>query len=175
MQTADIVILVVLVLPGLVGVLYGFLNIVFSIIAWILAFGFSVKFSAFFSPMLAAYIESTLVCNVLAFIGIFIISLMILSAMGYFIVKLLGRAGLTATDRLLGFFLGLGLGGFIITVVVFLAGFTAMPRESWWQQAILIQPFQRIAIWGQEFLPENMSNYHSYDLGQPVTLHQEIS
>jgi len=175
-QTADIVILVILVLPGLIGVLYGFLNIVFSFIAWCLALGISVKFSAFLSPMLTTYIETAFIRNILAFVGIFIISLMILSAMGYFIVKLLGRAGLTATDRLLGFFLGLGLGAGIITVVVFiLAGFTAMPREPWWQQAILIQPFERIAIWGQQFLPEGMSNYQSYDPAEPVTMHQELS
>ncbi len=175
MQTADIVILVILALPGLIGVLYGFLNIVFSIVAWLLALGISVKFSAFFSPLLVAYIETALIRNILAFIGLFIISLIVLTAIGYFIVKLLGRAGLTATDRLLGFFLGIGLGGFIITVVVFLAGFTARPRESWWQEAILIQPFERIAIWGQGFLPENMSKYHSFDLDEPVTIHRETS
>ena len=89
---------------------------------------------------------------------------MIFTALGYFIVKLLGRAGLTATDRFLGFFLGVGLGGFIIGIAVFLIGFTAYPKQAWWQASMLIQPFEQIAIWGHQFLPENVSEYHNYEV-----------
>ncbi|MFQ5659354.1 MAG: CvpA family protein [Gammaproteobacteria bacterium] len=173
MQTVDIVILVIFVLPGLIGILYGFLNIIFSIIAWVLALGISVKSSPFFSPMLAGHIETALIRDVLAFIGIFIISLMILTTLGYFIVKLLGRTGLTAADRILGFFLGIGLGGGIIAVIVFLAGFTAVPEQPWWQASVLIQPFQHIAVWGEKFLPENMSKFHGYNQAKPVTKNRE--
>jgi len=162
LHTADIVILVALLLPGLVGALYGFLNIVFSIVAWVLAFGISFKFGAVFSPMLEGYIETPIIRNVLAFAGLFLVSLMILSMVGYFIVKLLGRAGLTATDRILGIFLGIGLGGFIIAAVVFLAGFTAFPEESWWRESISIKPFEHIAVWSHRFLPENIAQYHGY-------------
>ena len=175
MQTADIVILALLIVPGLIGILYGFLNLVFSLVAWICAFGISVKFSAFFTPMLATYIDTVMIRNVLAFVGLFIISLMILSALGYFIVKLLGRAGLTATDRLLGFFLGIGLGGFIVAAAVFLAGFTIIPREPWWQASMIIPPLERVAVWGQKFLPENVAKEHSYDVDVPTTQKLERS
>lgn len=164
MQTVDILIIVVLLIPGLVGVMYGFLNIIFSIIAWVLAFGIAIKFSDSFSPLLEAYVDTLLIRNMLSFTGLFIISLMIFTALGYFIVKLLGRAGLTAADRILGFFLGLGLGGSIVTVVVFLAGFTALPAESWWKESILIEPFEHISAWGTQFLPESVSKYHSYEI-----------
>lgn len=175
MHTVDIVLLVTLIIPGLVGVLYGFLNIVFSIIAWLLAFAISIKFSGTFSLILESYIDTVLIRNMLAFAGLFIISLVILTAIGYFIVKLLGRTGLTAVDRMLGFFLGIGLGGFIITAVVFLAGFTAYPKESWWQSSVIIQPFEWIAIWGQQFLPENVLKYHSYEITGLITTYQDIS
>ena len=168
MQTVDILIIVVLLLPGLVGIMYGFLNIIFSIIAWGLAFGIAMKFGAYFSPLLESYIDTDLIRNMLAFTGVFIISLMIFTALGYFIVKLLGRAGLTAADRILGFFLGVGLGGSIVAVVVFLAGFTAMPGEPWWQKSKLIEPFEHISVWGRQFLPESVSKYHSYDITSRV-------
>lgn len=164
MGTVDIVIIVMLLLPGVVGIMYGFLNIIFSILAWVFAFAISVKFGAFFSPLLEAYVETVIIRNILAFAGLFIISLMVFTLIGYFIVKLLGRSGLTAADRILGFFLGLGLGGSIITVLVFLAGFTALPREDWWQSALLVEPFENICRWGGQFLPENISNYHGYDI-----------
>lgn len=167
MQVADIIILVVLLLPALVGALYGFLNIVFSIVAWTLALGISIKFGGLFSPLLEGYVETALIRDVLAFMGLFIVSLMILTGIAYFIVKLLGRTGLTAADRILGFFFGIGLGGAIISVVVFLAGFTALPRESWWQSSVLVQPFEAISLWAQRFLPDNVVKYHSFALADP--------
>ena len=168
MSTVDILILVVLFLPGLAGVMYGFLNIIFSIIAWVLAFGIAMKFGAYFSPLLEGYIDTVLIRNMLAFAGLFIVSLMIFTALGYFIVKLMGRAGLTAADRVLGFFLGLSLGGSIVTVVVFLAGFTALPGESWWHKSMLIEPFEHISVWGRQFLPESVAKYHNYDITSRV-------
>ena len=63
----------------------------------------------------------------------------------------------------------------MVTVIVFLAGFTALPQESWWQQSILIQPFQHIAVWGTQFLPENVSKYHNYDVTIVVVAIKSIS
>lgn len=175
MQTADILILVILLIPGLVGILYGFLNIVFSFLAWILAFAIAVKFGTYFSPLLENITDTILIRNMLAFAGLFITSLLLFTILSYFIVKLLGRAGLTAADRALGFFLGIGLGGSIVAVLVFLAGFTALPHESWWQRAILIEPFEHMADWGRQFLPENVSKYHNYDITVVVTEGMGIS
>jgi membrane protein required for colicin V production len=164
MQTADIIILVVIALPALVGVIYGFLNIAFSMLAWALALGISAKFSSYFSVMLEASVETPFLRSVLAFVGLFIISLIILTAIGFLIVKLLGRTGLTATDRILGLFFGMGLGAVIVVVVVFLAGFTALPSEVWWDRSLILQPFERISIWAQQFLPESMAKYHGYEV-----------
>jgi membrane protein required for colicin V production len=162
MQTIDIVILVALVLPAIVGAVYGFLNIVFSLVAWAIALGVSLKFSPHFGPLFAEHVETPLLRDVLAFIAVFVIALMLLSIAGYFIVKLLGRTGLTSADRIFGFFFGIALGGAIIAVVVFLAGFTAMPRETWWEASMLVQPFERMGLWARGFLPENVAQYHSY-------------
>ena len=103
--------------------------------------------------------------ELVAFAGVFIISLVIFTVLGYFIVKLLGSTGLTAADRILGFFFGIGLGGAIITVLVFLAGFTAISKHEWWHEAALIEPFQRVCVWGQRFLPEDIAVYHRYEAG----------
>ncbi|MBI2993342.1 MAG: CvpA family protein [Gammaproteobacteria bacterium] len=167
MHTADIVILVALLLPAVVGAVYGFLNILFSIVAWGLALGICAKFSHTFAPLLEGYVEAELIRDVLAFIGLFVVSLLILTAVGYLIVKLLGRTGLTAADRILGFLFGIGLGGAITAVIVFLAGFTALPREPWWQASILLEPFERIAVSVQPYLPDNVVGYHSYALTEP--------
>jgi len=162
MQALDIAILVVLALPALVGVFYGFLNMLFSIIAWVLALGMATKFSADFSVLLASYVDTVLIRDMLAFVGVFILSLIIFTALGYFIVKLLGRTGLTGADRILGLFFGLGLGIVIVSVVVFLAGFTAVPEASWWSMSVLMEPFEHVAMWVHQFLPDNIATYHDY-------------
>jgi len=158
----DIVILVALLVPALVGVMYGFLNIILSIVAWVIALGISVKFSSFFAPMLASYVETEVLRNALAFIGLFLFSVMLLSGLGYFMVKLLGRTGLTAADRILGLLFGAGLGGSIVAVSIFLAGFTDLSRQLWWQQSLLVKPFEGTAVWGRRFIPENIAKYHHY-------------
>ena len=161
-EGVDIGILAVLLLPAIMGLLYGFLNVLFSITAWVLALLVAVKFSGWISPLLEAHLEP-LYRDVIAFAGVFIISLAFFSALGYFAVKLLGSAGLTAVDRFLGFFFGIGLGGVIITILVFLAGFTAMSKHEWWHEAVLIEPFQRVCVWGRRFISEDITVYHRYE------------
>jgi len=162
LNTTDIIILIALFLPALIGAIYGFLNIVFSILAWVLALGMSAKFGSYFSPLIEEYIQTDMLRDALAFVGLFVVSLMIFTAIGYFIVKLMGKAGLTATDRILGFFLGFGLGISIVAVVVFLAGFTAITEEAWWQSSMILETFEQISVWAQQFLPDNVAKYHSY-------------
>lgn len=174
MQTADIIILVVLALPALAGIVYGFLNIVFSMLAWALALGISAKFTPYFSPLLETAIETPILRIILAFVGLFIISLVILTAIGFLIVKLLGRTGLTATDRILGLFFGMGLGAVMVVVVVFLAGFTAVPEENWWDRSLLLQPFERVSVWAHRFLPDAIAEYHSYEASGPDPLEKFI-
>jgi membrane protein required for colicin V production len=164
----DIGILIAILVPALVGVIYGFLNIVLSIVAWVVALGISIKFSSYFAPLLAAYVETEVLRNALAFIGLFMLTLMLFSGLGYLMVKLLGRTGLTAADRILGLLFGMGLGGSIVAVLIFLAGFTDLGRELWWQQSLLVKPFERTAVWGRQFIPENIAKYHQYRVEDTV-------
>jgi len=164
MQSVDIAILLIVALPAIAGVIYGFLNIIFSLLAWALALGISIKFSPSFTPLLEASVNTPVLRTILAFVGLFVISLVILTGIGFLIVKLLGRTGLTAADRMLGLFFGIALGGIIVEVIVFLGGFTALPQEPWWGDSRVIQPFERVAVWSGQYLPENISNYHGYEI-----------
>ncbi len=163
MNLADILVLAGFLLPAVVGAAYGFLNIVFSIAAWILAVGISVKFGAYVAPMLESHVETPFIREVLAFVIVFLLSLVLLSIIGFLILRLLGRAGLTAADRFFGLCFGICLGGAIIGVVVFLAGFTALPQKQAWQESVLLPPFIAVAVWTEQFLPANVVEYHGYE------------
>lgn len=165
MELIDFVILAAILVPALAGLVYGFLNIILSITAWAVALVIAAKFGGIFSGMLTSYLETDIVRDALAFTGTFLASLLVLTALGYFMLKLVGRTGLTAADRLLGLTFGLVLGGSIVAVAVFLGGFTEMGRTPWWQQSLLVGPFERAAVWGRRFLPENIAKYHQYGPG----------
>ena len=109
MSTADIVVLCLIALPAIVGVFYGFLNIVFSLLSWAISLGLSIKLVPYFSPLLENYVDQPVIRMVLAFIALFILSLLIMSGISFLIVKLLGKTGLTAADRILGLFFGMAL------------------------------------------------------------------
>lgn len=158
----DIVISIALLLPAVVGAVYGFMNILFSLIAWLCSLGIAMKFSNAAASLLTPYVSTLLLRDVLAFVALFLLSLAVFTAMGYIIVKLVGRTGLTAMDRILGFVFGLGLGGALVAVAVFLAGFTKVSGSVWWQQSVMVQPFERAAIWAHRFLPDNVIEYHRY-------------
>ena len=108
------------------------------------------------------YVSSDELRAGLAFILSFIIFLLVLSGIGYFVVKLIGRAGLSAADRFLGLLFGMSLGVIIVNVIVFLGGFTAFPEDDWWQESRLAPAFQRVAERASEFLPESVAKYHEY-------------
>jgi membrane protein required for colicin V production len=163
MSTADIVILCLIALPSIVGVFYGFLNIAFSLLSWAISLGLSIKLVPYFAPLLENHVDTPILRIILAFIALFILSLLIMSGISFFVVKLLGKTGLTAADRILGLFFGMGLGGIIVSVIIFLAGFTAFPQESWWEESKLVAPFEGISIWGSRFLPESVTEYHTYE------------
>lgn len=163
MSSVDIVILCLVALPSIVGIFYGFLNILFSLLSWAVSVGISVKLVPYFSPLLQNYVDTLILRDALAFIALFILSLLIMTGISYFLVKLLGSAGLTAADRILGLFFGMGLGGLIVTVITFMAGFTAFPQEAWWEESKLASPFERISIWSSRFLPESITAYPSYE------------
>lgn len=163
MSTIDIVILCLVALPAIVGVFYGFLNIVFSLLSWAISLGLSIKLVPYFSPLLENYVDQPVIRMILAFVALFILSLLIMSGISFLIVKLLGKTGLTAADRILGFFFGMTLGTLIVLIIIFFAGFTAFPQESWWNDSKLAEPFERISIWASQYLPESVSEYHSYE------------
>ncbi len=151
-----------LFLPAVMGLLYGLLNVLFSIAAWVAAALVALKFSGSFSSLLVGYLEPVL-RDAVAFVAVFIVSLMVFTALGYFVVKLLDRSGLTAVNRLLGCCFGLSLGAAAVAILVFLAGFTAVSKNTWWHESVLIEPFQRVCVWGRGFLSEDIAAYHRYE------------
>ncbi len=77
----------------------------------------------------------------------------------HLIAQLVEKTGLTGTDRALGVIFGLLRGAAIVTLLVLIAGATPMPDDNWWQNSLLLEHFERLAIWVQGFLPSDIAEY----------------
>lgn len=162
MHTIDIIILITILLPAMIGAFFGFVNIIFSILVWVLSLLISIKFSAVLVPLFESSVDIPVLRTVLAFVGLFIISFMLLTVISYLIIKLFDKTNLTNIDRIFGLFCGIGYGIIIVQSVVFLAGFTTLSQQSWWQRSITIKPFEKLAYLSARYFPEDMMKYHEY-------------
>jgi len=42
-------------------------------------------------------------------------------------------------------------------MIVLFAGLTPMPSEAWWQESSLVAYFKDIAVWIQEWMPQDIA------------------
>lgn len=170
---ADIVILAVIGVSALISVLRGFLREVLSLLAWILAFWVALTFTSQLAPLLEAYVEVPSIRFILAFAALFLVTLLGMSLIGHFVVKLVDKTGLTGTDRMLGLLFGMARGGLVVLVLVLLAGLTQVPQDPWWRESGLLAHFQRAALWVREYLPESIAEHIRYDVVVPSATAEE--
>lgn len=149
----DLLIIGIMGLSGLVGLVRGLVREVLSLLAWGLAIWVGITFSG----QAAVYLESSIAAQgartVVAFGVLFLVTLMVAGMFGIVLTRLLETTGLSGIDRLAGLFFGVARGVLIITVLVYLARETPIPREAWWKESQLIPLFQSLALWFSSQLP----------------------
>lgn len=165
---ADLVIVAIIGISALISLLRGFLREVLSLLAWVLAFWVALSFTQRVAPWLEPYVEVPSVRLILGFAVLFVITLLSVSLIGHIIVKLVGKTGLTGTDRMLGLLFGMARGGIVVLLLVLMAGLTQIPQDPWWRQASLLAHFQRAAVGVKGYLPESIAEYIRYDLAAPA-------
>ncbi|MCI0400116.1 MAG: CvpA family protein [Gammaproteobacteria bacterium] len=162
MATPDIAILGIIAVSALISLLRGFLREFLSLIGWVLAFWVGIQFAPDIAARLADHVSAPSLRFVLAFVGLFVATLVLASLVAYVVVKLGGKTEFAGVDRMLALVFGIARGAAIVGLLVLLAGLTPLPRDPWWSQSIFIGYFQEIAIWLRSYLPEDMAGYISY-------------
>lgn len=159
MNWIDYTILAVLALSVLVGLWRGLVSEVLSLAAWIAAFWFAWTFG----PMVAARFEHSIslpAARIVLGYGLCFVAVLIVGALLRFIARrLLSSVGLGGLDRLLGMLFGFARGVLLVTLVVFLAGFTALTREAGWQHSLLLPQFTGAAGWLGDRVPASVRRY----------------
>ncbi|VAX11170.1 Colicin V production protein [hydrothermal vent metagenome] len=157
----DYVILGVLLISSFISLIRGFVKEALSLVGWVLSFWVSLTFSGGLSELLGSSIENSSFRLIIAFVALFVISLIISTAINFFAVRLVQRTGLSGTDRFLGVVFGFLRGVLLVSVLVLLSGLTALPKEPMWQESALLFRFQAVAVLMQDFLPDSVAgNFH---------------
>lgn len=142
MNWADWLILVIVGISCLVGVLRGFIKEALSLLVWVTAFVVAMLFHRSMAILFNGLVDSVSVQHVLAFVSLFLLTLIVGAMVNYLLGKLVRATGLTGTDRVLGLIFGLLRGAaVVISLLILLPHMVPIDQETWWRQSQLIPHF----------------------------------
>ncbi len=163
LNSVDYIILGILLISTGISFMRGFLREALSLIAWVAAVWLSVSFTPQLAYLLQDQVANESLRILIAFVSLFISTLIVASLIDFLVSQLVKKTGFSGTDRMIGLVFGLARGGVIVAVIVLVVGFTTVPQEPWWQQSILLEHFQTLAVWLKNNLPADMATQFAYD------------
>ncbi len=148
MNGADWIIVAILAASGLLSLWRGFVKEAISLVVWIAAFGIGITFSPQLSTLLAASVENDSLRLILAFILLFIGTLIVGGLINRILASLLKVTGLSGTDRWLGMVFGVFRGAIVILAcLIIVPPLVAVNEELWWRESMLIPQFLMLEDW----------------------------
>jgi membrane protein required for colicin V production len=147
----------------LLSIFRGFVREVLALAAWVIAFLVAGLLGHVVAGWLATSISDESVRVLVAFVAVFLATLISMSVVALVVSGLMRKAGLGVEDRVLGSFFGLARGMLIVMLLVLLAGLTALPRQPAWTDAMLSAPLEALAAAAKPWLPQMIASNVSYD------------
>jgi len=163
MTVFDYVVLAIVALSILISVVRGLVREVLALAAWAVGFIVASLFAADVAALLAPQVPDERVRLLLAFAGLFLAALLVMSLLALLVSRLMKGAGLGLEDRVLGGVFGLARGVLVVTVLVLGAGLTALPRQPEWRGAVLSGPLEAFAGHVKSWLPARLAQRITYD------------
>jgi membrane protein required for colicin V production len=116
LNTLDLIILIIVLIPALIGMKYGFLRSVFSLVSILLGLYLATKFHSGFALILHKVIKDEKILNVVSFI----IIISVIYVAGVFIASKISKFNIiTKTiDRLLGLLFGILKGLIVVSLIL---------------------------------------------------------
>ena len=132
----DFVVLAILSASAVLGLVRGLLRELLSLIAYVAAFIAAIWWGPTVYGWLAQWIDTALLRMAVAYAAVFLVVLLGIGLVNMALGALVRTTGLGPADHGLGALFGLARGALIVLVLVALAGYTPMPQEAWWRDAM---------------------------------------
>lgn len=153
MTWLDYAVLVVLAISIGWGVYRGLVHEVMSLAGWVIAFLAANLFSGPLSETLPQSIARPEIRVLVAFMAVFIGTLVVTTLATFLLNKIVQATGLGNLDRLLGALFGLARGLVIALAFALLAGLTTLPRQRIWTDSASGAQLEQAAMALKPWLP----------------------
>jgi membrane protein required for colicin V production len=150
----DTAILVVVGLSAALGAIRGMLTEVLSLLVWVAALWLTVAFGDVLAAEFTG-IATPLLRSLAGYGATFALVVIVGNLLVWLLRTLLHGAGLSGTDRMLGFGFGAARGYAIVLAVVLLVSFTPWSRAALWRDSALMPAFTAPAGWIVAQLPDS--------------------
>ena len=158
----DFVVLAILAVSGTLGLVRGLLKELLSLVAYIVAFAAAIWWGPTVYGWLEPYIETSLLRMGLSYAAVFILVLLAVGLVNMTLSALIRTTGLSPADHGLGGMFGLARGLLIVLVLVALAGYTPLPDEPWWRDAMFSHSATEAVKHLKSWLPPSLATWLPY-------------
>ena len=162
MTIFDYIVLFILVSSVVISTMRGLVKEILSLLGWVAAFVVANAFGAQLAPMLPSVIPGDALRLIVAFIALFLGVRVLMGLLALAIGALIEASGLSLADRGLGGLFGLGRGIVIVLAGVILCGMTDIPKQAFWQEALLSPIAETGARTVKPFLPAAMAQHVNF-------------
>jgi len=163
MTIFDYVVLSIFIVSIVLSIIRGFVREALSIAGWIIAFIAAGAYASYLEPFMPSAIGGESLRILIAFILVFLAALLITALITMVLSALIKGVGLGFIDRLLGSVFGFLRAFVIVMLLVLIAGLTAIPKQPFWQQAVLSRSLEVVAMQITHWLPNDLSKWISYE------------
>lgn len=132
----DFVLLAILTASAILGLVRGLVKEVLSLAAYGLAFIAAIWWGQMVSDHLERWITQHFLRMGAAYVGVFVVILLLMGLFNMTLGALIRATGLTPADHGLGAVFGLVRGVLFVLLLVIIAGYTPLPEEPWWKNAM---------------------------------------
>ncbi|MFM9967259.1 MAG: CvpA family protein [Burkholderiales bacterium] len=157
----DYGVLLILGFSLLVGVLRGVLRELVMLVGWISAFVLATTFSRQLTPLMPESLGPML-APLLAYVAIFVAVLIAAGFIALLLTLLAKSAGMGALNRLMGAGFGVVRGLLVVLALVLVAGFTPLPKEPFWRNALSSGAFETVIVAARPLLPDDLRKRIAY-------------
>jgi len=159
----DYAVLIIIGLSVVFSIMRGMVKEVLAIIGWVAAFYVGRTYTDQLLPMMPVDIPTESLRVLAAFLILFLATLLLASLLGIAISAIIKKIGLGWLDRLLGAGFGVVRGLLIVCILVFLAGFTELPKDTRWRNAMFSAPIEALVVSLLPWVPESIAKHIKYD------------
>lgn len=154
MTIFDYAVIAIVAFSALLSITRGLVFEIVSLLAWIIAFFVASRYSINVAPLLSDWVVDESIRTLVAFSLTFFLTLTVTMLASRLLSLLVKGIGLGLIDRMLGALFGIVRGAVIVLFLVIAAGFTPLPQQPFWQQAVLSKPLEILAADVIPWLPE---------------------